>query len=125
MNFCDYVSIDRSVLRCYYMFGGIKMLKVYLIYTAVVTLLTLALFIADKLLSKNEILIRLPEELLLAFTCLGGSLGALAGIYIIRHKTSFKTKFHFIIGTWLAFAVQASLAVITALSAGGYIGGKM
>ena len=101
------------------------MLKVYLIYTAAISLLTMALFIADKLRSKNEKLIRLPEELLLAFTCLGGSLGALVGIYIVRHKTSFKTKFHFIIGTWLAFAVQSSLAVVIALSAGGYIGGQM
>lgn len=99
------------------------MLKIYLIYTAAVSVLTLALFIADKLRSKKEDAVRFPEELLMASSCLGGSIGALAGIYIVRHKSNFQTKFHFIIGTWFSFAIQAAIAVLAALADGGYIGG--
>ena len=100
-----------------------SMLKVYLIYTAAMSLIALILFATDKLLSKNENNIRLPEELLLTPACFGGSVGALFGIYVVRHKTKFKTKFHFIIGTWISFAVQAAIGVCASLAAAGYIGG--
>ena len=100
-----------------------SMLKVYLIYTAAMSLIALILFVTDKLLSKNENNIRLPEELLLTSACFGGSVGALFGIYVVRHKTKFKTKFHFIIGTWISFAVQAAIGVCASLAAAGYIGG--
>ena len=90
------------------------MLHAYLICTTALSAVTLVLFAADKLLSKNE---------LLCFTALGGSIGALLGIYLIRHKSNFRTKFHFAVGAWFSFSVQAAVAVLAALSAGGYISG--
>lgn len=99
------------------------MLHAYLICTAALSTVTLVLFAADKLLSKNERRSRIPEETLLCFTALGGSIGALLGIYLIRHKSNFKTKFHFAVGAWFSFAVQSAVAVLAALYAGGYING--
>lgn len=97
------------------------MLRAYLICTAALSAVTLILFIADKLLSKNERRSRIPEETLLCFTALGGSIGALLGIYLIRHKSNFKTKFHFAVGAWFSFAVQAAAAVTISLADSGYI----
>ncbi len=99
------------------------MLQVYLIYTAAMTVITFSLFFADKMLSKKEARIRIPEETLLCFSAVGGSVGALLGIYLIRHKSNFRTKFHFAVGAWLSFAVQAAAAVLMALSQSGYSGG--
>lgn len=96
------------------------MLPIYLIYTAAVSAMTLVMFAADKIFSKKESHRRIPEEVLLCFSALGGSVGALLGIYLIRHKSNFRTKFHFAVGAWFSFAVQAAVAVTLALSVGGY-----
>ena len=65
--------------------------KIWLIYLEAVNLLTLIVFGLDKHRAKvhRE---RIPETALLGLAVLGGSIGALAGMYLFRHKTR-KRKF--------------------------------
>ena len=87
------------------------MLKIYFIYTAIISFITFLLFGIDKALSKKETNPRIPEIVLLSFSSFGGALGGLLARGIFRHKTVFKTKFHFAIGLWVAVALQASIPI--------------
>lgn len=87
------------------------MLKIYLIYTASISIITMLLFGIDKTLSKKETNPRIPEMVLLGFSSFGGAIGGLLARRIFRHKTIFKTKFHFAIGLWFALAVQAAIPI--------------
>ena len=53
------------------------------------------------------------EAVLLSLADFGGGPGALAAMYLFRHKTIFKTKYHFIISVWLAAGIQTALAMYT------------
>ena len=59
--------------------------KIWLIYLEAVNLLTLAVYGLDKHRARvhRE---RIPEAALLGLAALGGSVGALAGMYLFRHK---------------------------------------
>ncbi len=59
---------------------------VLFIYLEAVNLLTLAVFGLDKRRAKvhRE---RIPEAVLMALVALGGGVGALAGMFLFRHKT--------------------------------------
>ena len=48
---------------------------------------------------------RIPEKTLLLSAALGGSIGALAGMYLVRHKTK---HLQFTIGIPLILALQAA-----------------
>jgi uncharacterized membrane protein YsdA (DUF1294 family) len=61
--------------------------------------------------SKKETNSRVPEIVLLSMIGFGGAFGGLLGMYALRHKTIFKTKFHFIISVWAATLVQAAIAI--------------
>lgn len=61
------------------------------IYLAAVNLLTFSLFGLDKLKARNRQR-RIPERTLLFLAVIGGSVGALAGMGLFRHKTR-KTRF--------------------------------
>ena len=65
--------------------------KIWLIYLEAVNLLTLAVFGLDKRRARvhRE---RIPEAALLGLAALGGSIGALAGMFLFRHKIR-KRKF--------------------------------
>lgn len=97
------------------------MLKLYLYVTAAASAVTFFLFGADKLLSRRGGDFRLPEKLLLFFTSFGGGAGALLGRGIFRHKTNFKTKFHFAVGTWTAFILQAGIGIYIYLLSEGVL----
>ncbi len=86
------------------------MLPVYLILIAVVSVITLLAFAIDKKNSANEANARTPEIVLLSLTTFGGAIGALVGMYVLRHKSNFVTKFHFGITVWLSVIVQAAIA---------------
>ncbi|MBO5196320.1 MAG: DUF1294 domain-containing protein [Clostridia bacterium] len=87
------------------------MLKTYLITVGIVSLITFTAFAIDKIKSKKETKSRVPELALLSMIGFGGAVGGILGMYIFRHKTIFKTKFHFIISAWLALATQAAIAI--------------
>ena len=57
----------------------------------------------------KEGLRRIPERLLFAVAVLGGSLGSLAGMYLVRHKTR---HLRFTLGIPIILAVQVLLAVL-------------
>ena len=91
-------------------------LPVYLIILGVMSIITLAAYAIDKKNSSNEANGRTPEIVLLSLTTFGGAIGALVGIYVLRHKSNFVTKFHFGITVWLSAIVQAAIAVLFILA---------
>lgn len=97
------------------------MLKVYLTVCGVMSIITFLMFGIDKLLSKKESNPRIPESVLLGTASFGGALGGILGRSAFRHKTVFKTKFHFSIGVWIAFLLQATLAVYMLLCVRGIL----
>lgn len=63
----------------------------FFIYLAAVNLLAFILYALDKEKAKNGAW-RIPESRLIGIAVIGGSLGALLGMQIMRHKTQ-HTKF--------------------------------
>lgn len=62
-----------------------------LIYLLTVNAIGFSVMLYDKYLAKNN-LWRIPETTLFAIAAIGGSFGALMGMYTARHKTK-KPKF--------------------------------
>ncbi len=93
-------------------------MKVYVYFAllAVMSLITLICFAVDKKNSSKEGRGRMPEIVLLTLTTFGGAVGAMIGMYVLRHKTNPVTKFHFAVTAWLSLAVQAALGVLLLLS---------
>ncbi len=93
-------------------------MKVYVYFAllAVVSLITLICFAVDKKNASKEGQGRMPEIVLLTLTTFGGAVGAMIGMYVLRHKTNPVTKFHFAVTAWLSLAVQAALGVLLLLS---------
>ena len=84
---------------------GVDPVLSWLIAITVVTLLTYGY---DKLIAGSG-QTRVPEKVLLALAFIGGTLGALAGMWLFRHKTakeSFRLKF------WLVVAAQIVVLVV-------------
>lgn len=79
------------------------------IYLAIINAISFLLMLVDKYKAKKN-LWRIPERTLMGFVAIGGSLGALAGMYLVRHKTK-HLKFtvgipvilflHVLIAVWL------------------------
>ncbi len=61
-------------------------MKFLLWYLLLVNAAGLVLMLADKLKAQKNRW-RIPERTLLGVAALGGSIGALAGMYLFRHKT--------------------------------------
>ena len=91
-------------------------LPIYLIILGVMSVITLAAYAIDKKNSSRESNGRTPEIVLLSLATFGGAVGALIGIYVLRHKSNFVTKFHFGITVWLSAIVQAAIAVLFILA---------
>ena len=62
------------------------MTKLILLYLLIVNALAFILMLADKRKAQKK-LWRIPESTLLLSAAIGGSVGALAGMYTFRHKT--------------------------------------
>ena len=58
----------------------------FTIYLLLINALALVLMLADKIKAKNN-LWRIPERTLMLSAALGGSVGALIGMFLFRHKT--------------------------------------
>jgi len=73
-----------------------------------ITLVTFLAYGYDKLIAGSS-WTRVPESVLLALALAGGSLGALAGMQLFRHKTAklaFRSKF------WLVVVVQVAVLAV-------------
>ena len=78
------------------------MLKIYLIIVNAVALL---LMLSDKSFARRKMW-RIPEAALIGIAVIGGSVGALVGMYLFRHKTR-HLKFRY--GLPLLIILQAAL----------------
>lgn len=82
-------------------------MKFFLIYLLIVNAVGFLLMLTDKHKARKN-LWRIPESTLLMAAVLGGSLGCLAGMYTVRHKTR---HLKFTLGIPLILILQISLAV--------------
>ena len=84
-------------------------MQLLFIYIDIINAISFLLMLVDKYKAKKN-LWRIPERTLMGFVAIGGSLGALAGMYLVRHKTK-HLKFtvgipvilflHVLIAVWL------------------------
>lgn len=81
-------------------------MKFLLIYLAVINTVTFLLYGIDKLKAKKNAW-RIKESTLLIFALIGGSLGALAGMYAFHHKTK---HLKFKLGVPLILILQVAIA---------------
>ena len=79
-----------------------------LIYLCIMNALGFLLMLLDKWKARKN-LWRIPEATLLAVAVLGGSLGCIAGMYTVRHKTK---HLKFIVGMPLILAIQIIVAIL-------------
>jgi len=83
-------------------------MKPLLIYLVLINAVGFALMLIDKYKAKKN-LWRIPEATLLGVAAVGGSIGALVGMYTVRHKTKHPK---FTIGIPAILAVQIIAAVV-------------
>ncbi len=93
------------------------LLLVYAALLLVLSLTALCLYINDKSRAKRRKW-RIPEKVLLGFGFLGGSLGALVGMKVFRHKTK---HWYFWAVNIAGFLWQYALLVWLALQVGGVL----
>ncbi|MBP5249990.1 MAG: DUF1294 domain-containing protein [Lachnospiraceae bacterium] len=91
-------------------------LIVYIAFLAIMSLITAALFAADKKKAEKGAM-RTKEKVLLGFVCFGGALGGLISSRLVRHKTN-KAYFTFTICLSLICNI-AVIVILTLLSIGG------
>ena len=77
-----------------------------LIYLAIINLITLCIYGFDKAKARKHKW-RIPEASLIGLAIVGGSLGALAGMWIFHHKIR-KPKFY--VGVPVILLIQAGIA---------------
>ncbi len=82
-----------------------------LVYLFIINAAAFLLMLIDKYKAKKN-LWRIPEDTLMMTAALGGSIGALAGMYAVRHKTR---HIKFTLGIPLILAAQILLAVLVFL----------
>lgn len=82
-------------------------MKLLLVYLLIINAAAFALMLADKWKAKKNRW-RIPEATLMGVAALGGSIGALAGMYLVRHKTQHPK---FTLGIPLILSVQIVAAV--------------
>ena len=87
-------------------------LKLLLIYLAVISLISVAVCIYDKKISrKNKVELRVPEKTLLFLSLIGGSVAMFVTMMLIRHKTR-HVKFMVGIPLIIIAQIAITLAVI-------------
>lgn len=79
-----------------------------IIYLVLINAVAFALMLADKHKARKN-LWRIPEATLLTAALLGGSLGAIAGMYAARHKTK---HLKFFVGLPVILALQVITGII-------------
>ncbi len=81
--------------------------KILLAYLIIINAAAFILMLADKIKAKRGAW-RIPEATLMGIAALGGSVGALAGMYTFRHKTK---HIKFTLGIPLILAAQAAVVI--------------
>ena len=81
------------------------------IYLILINALSLVLMLLDKYKARKK-LWRIPEGALLAIAMAGGSLGALIGMYLFRHKTR-HLQFSLGIPILLVIHILLGIAILT------------
>lgn len=76
-------------------------------YLLIINAAGFLVMLVDKFYARKN-LWRIPEATLLSVAVIGGSVGALIGMYTVRHKTKHKK---FTIGIPLILAAQIALAI--------------
>lgn len=84
-------------------------------YLLIINAAVFFLMLTDKFRARKN-LWRIPEATLMLFALLGGSVGALLGMYTFRHKTR---KVKFFVGIPVILALQILLAVWVMAKLGG------
>lgn len=84
--------------------------QIILAYLIIINASAFLLMLADKLKARRGKW-RIPEKTLMGAALLGGSIGALAGMYAFRHKTKHPK---FTIGIPVILALQIILATVLA-----------
>ena len=77
-------------------------MKYLVVYLCIINALSFLLMLIDKQKAKKKRW-RIPERTLLGVSAIGGSLGGLLGMYLLRHKTLHK---RFAIGIPLMFIIH-------------------
>lgn len=83
------------------------MIKLLFTYLLIINAVGFVLMLVDKLKARKNKW-RIPEKTLFLTAILGGSVGSLLGMYLVRHKTQHLT---FTLGMPLILALQVVLAV--------------
>lgn len=83
-------------------------MKHILIYIAATSIISFLMFGIDKIKAKRHHW-RIPESVLLISAGIGGSIGALLGMYLFRHKTQHKK---FTIGVPVILLLQVVLCYL-------------
>ena len=89
--------------------GRISTEKYFLIYFAVISLITVIITAYDKRAAKKNPRKRVPEKVLLALAFCGGSLAELLTMLKIRHKTK---KLKFMVGLPVILLLQAVIIFV-------------
>ena len=87
------------------------MKEILLLYLLIINAIAFCLMLIDKYKAKKN-LWRIPEATLMTTALLGGSIGALLGMYTVRHKTKHPK---FTVGIPLILLAQAALGLYIAL----------
>ena len=81
--------------------------RIFFIYLVIINLAAFLLMAMDKSRARKHRW-RIPEKTLFLLAILGGSIGAIAGMYTFRHKTR---HWYFVIGMPAILILQVVLAV--------------
>lgn len=77
------------------------------IYLLIINAIAFVLMLVDKYKARKK-LWRIPESVLMSSAILGGSIGALIGMYLVRHKTK---HLKFAVGIPVILSLQILLSV--------------
>ena len=88
-------------------------MQILFIYLAIINAVAFLLMLVDKYKAKKN-LWRIPERTLMGVAALGGSVGSLAGMYIVRHKTK-HLKFTIGIPAILTLQIAAVIFILSKL----------
>lgn len=82
-------------------------MKLLILYLLIINAAAFLLMLADKHKARKK-LRRIPEATLLSTAAIGGSIGALMGMYLVRHKTR---HLKFTVGIPVILALQIILLI--------------